>query len=435
MGGGTGTGAAPVVAKLAKDRGILTVGVITKPFQFEGTRRMKTADEGIEELKKIVDSLIIIPNQNLFRVANAQTTFADAFKMADEVLHSGVRGITDLMVMPGLINLDFADVRTVMSDMGTAMMGTGEASGEGRALEAAEKAISNPLIDEVSMKAAKGVIVNITGGMDLTLFEVDEAANHIRSQVDPDANIIVGSAFHQELDGTMRVSVVATGVGIEEGEMAVPQRVGLAVVAATSEDAVAPVTTAEEAVEGVEDVADPIVSENVEDLVEAGFEQIDEMIAEEERQMGMADAGQEVGLDLDTSTPADFDMFLPPEPMDIPDAVDVVGQPDPFAEAAFTNGTDMTSVDDVAEVPDHIPTVNRQDRPKTVEAPRTLSLFERMAGNLGFGGSTANDEPLPASEAPQKSVATQGFGPITAEDRSVPEVEDDVLEIPSFLRR
>jgi cell division protein FtsZ len=212
MGGGTGTGAAPVIAKAARDKGILTVGVVTKPFSFEGNRRMKSADAGIQELQKHVDTLIVIPNQNLFLIANPNTTFKEAFMMADEVLQQGVRGITDLMVMPGLINLDFADVRSVMSEMGKAMMGTGEATGDNRAIEAAEKAIANPLLDGVSMKGAKGVIVSIVGGEDMRLLEVDEAANHIKDLVDPDANIIWGSAFNNDLEGRIRVSVVATGI-------------------------------------------------------------------------------------------------------------------------------------------------------------------------------------------------------------------------------
>ncbi len=212
MGGGTGTGAAPVIAKLARERGILTVGVVTKPFHFEGVHRMRLADSGLAELQRFVDTLIVIPNQNLFKIANAKTTFADAFKMADDVLHAGVRGITDLMIMPGLINLDFADIRTVMGEMGKAMMGTGEAQGENRAIIAAEAAISNPLLDNCSMKGARGVLINISGGYDMTLFEVDEAANRIREEVDPEANIIFGSAFNKELDGIIRVSVVATGI-------------------------------------------------------------------------------------------------------------------------------------------------------------------------------------------------------------------------------
>src|SRR5579862_7117531 len=212
MGGGTGTGAGPIIAKCARERGILTVGVVTKPFHFEGRHRMRLADAGIAELQRYVDTLIVIPNQNLFRVANERTTFAEAFGKADQVLHSGVRSITDLMVLPGLINLDFADVRTVMTEMGKAMMGTGEGTGEGRALMAAENAIQNPLLDEVTLKGAKAVLVNITGGLDMTLLEVDEAANAISEQVDPEANIIFGAAFDPALEGKIRVSVVATGM-------------------------------------------------------------------------------------------------------------------------------------------------------------------------------------------------------------------------------
>src|SRR3954470_18159390 len=222
MGGGTGTGAAPIIAKAARDRGILTVGVVTKPFSFEGNRRGRAADAGITDLQQHVDTLIVIPNQNLFRIANPNTTFKEAFMMADEVLQQGVRGITDLMVMPGLINLDFADVHSVMGEMGKAMMGTGEASGDNRAIEAAEQAIANPLLDGVSMRGARGVIISITGGEDMRLMEVDEAANHIKDLVDPDANIIWGSAFNNDLEGKIRVSVVATGIGAEE-VMPIPQ--------------------------------------------------------------------------------------------------------------------------------------------------------------------------------------------------------------------
>ena len=215
MGGGTGTGAAPVIARTARERGILTIAVVTKPFHFEGQRRMQLAEQGVQELRKHVDTLIVIPNQNLFRVANERTTFAEAFQLADQVLYSGVRGVTDLMVMPGLINLDFADVRTVMAEMGTAMMGTGEAIGPNRALEAAHGAMANPLLDIVSMRGAKGVLINITGGFDMTLYEVDQAANEIRAEVDPNANIILGSTFDETLEGSIRVSVVATGIDDE----------------------------------------------------------------------------------------------------------------------------------------------------------------------------------------------------------------------------
>ncbi len=216
MGGGTGTGAAPVIAKLAREREVLTVGVVTKPFHFEGKYRMETADSGIEELKKYVDTLIVIPNQNLFRIANENTTFESAFKMADDVLHAGVRGVTDLITMPGLVNLDFADIRTIMTKMGKAMMGTGEAEGPDRAIAACEAAISNPLLDDISIKGAKGVLVNMTGGPDMTLFEADLAVNTIRKEVDSNANIIFGSAFNENMKGKIRISVVATGIDVED---------------------------------------------------------------------------------------------------------------------------------------------------------------------------------------------------------------------------
>ncbi|MFD2174045.1 cell division protein FtsZ [Rhodobacter lacus] len=226
MGGGTGTGAAPIIAQAARELGVLTVGVVTKPFQFEGPKRMRQAEAGIEALQKVVDTLIIIPNQNLFRLANEKTTFTEAFALADDVLYQGVKGVTDLMVRPGLINLDFADVRAVMDEMGKAMMGTGEGEGDDRAVVAAEKAISNPLLDEISLKGAKGVLINITGGYDLTLFELDEAANRIREEVDPDANIIVGSTLDPNMEGMMRVSVVATGIDAAPAttEIPVPRR-------------------------------------------------------------------------------------------------------------------------------------------------------------------------------------------------------------------
>ena len=222
MGGGTGTGAAPIIAQAARELGVLTVGVVTKPFQFEGAKRMRQAEDGVEQLQKMVDTLIIIPNQNLFRLANEKTTFTEAFSMADDVLYQGVKGVTDLMVRPGLINLDFADVRAVMDEMGKAMMGTGEAEGEDRAIQAAEKAIANPLLDEISLRGARGVLINITGAHDLTLFELDEAANRIREEVDPEANIIVGSTLDPAMEGMMRVSVVATGIDASDAQLDVP---------------------------------------------------------------------------------------------------------------------------------------------------------------------------------------------------------------------
>ncbi|WP_341633138.1 cell division protein FtsZ [Sphingomonas agri] len=271
MGGGTGTGAAPVIAKAARDKGILTVGVVTKPFAFEGARRSRSADAGIAELQQHVDTLIVIPNQNLFRLANSETTFKQAFEMADEVLQQGVRGITDLMVMPGLINLDFADVRSVMSEMGKAMMGTGEADGDNRAIEAAEKAISNPLLDGVSMKGAKGVIISITGGEDMRLMEVDEAASHIKELVDPDANIIWGSAFNNDLGGKIRVSVVATGIEADAVAQPTPGKV-FSFPARSSAPVAAPAKSAEPATE--QELAPETIAEQGDDELLLGADDI-----------------------------------------------------------------------------------------------------------------------------------------------------------------
>ncbi len=269
MGGGTGTGAAPIIAKTARELGVLTVGVVTKPFQFEGAKRMRQAEAGVEELQKVVDTLIIIPNQNLFRLANENTTVTDAFSLADDVLYQGVKGVTDLMVRPGIINLDFADVCSVMNEMGKAMMGTGEASGEDRAVQAAEKAIANPLLDEISLKGAKGVLINITGSEDMTLFELDEAANRIRDEVDPEANIIVGSTLDPDMDGIIRVSVVATGIDAVEGAQAAPVSRRAPEVLAT--------TPAPE----VEEIDESVEPEQVEEIAATAENFIDQHIAKD----------------------------------------------------------------------------------------------------------------------------------------------------------
>ena len=264
MGGGTGTGATPIIAQAARELGVLTVGVVTKPFQFEGGKRMRQAEDGVDALQKMVDTLIIIPNQNLFRLANEKTTATEAFSLADDVLYQGVKGVTDLMVRPGLINLDFADVRAVMDEMGKAMMGTGEAEGEDRAIQAAEKAIANPLLDEISLRGAKGVLINVTGSHDLTLFELDEAANRIREEVDPDANIIVGSTLDENQQGVMRVSVVATGIDASAsvGDIPAPRR--------SLRQTAAPVfESAEEEVMAEEPELEPVQDEIVEDVAEA----------------------------------------------------------------------------------------------------------------------------------------------------------------------
>lgn len=348
MGGGTGTGAAPVIAKAARDRGILTVGVVTKPFAFEGARRGRSADTGIEELQQHVDTLIVIPNQNLFRLANSDTTFKQAFEMADEVLQQGVRGITDLMVMPGLINLDFADVRSVMGEMGKAMMGTGEATGENRAIEAAEKAISNPLLDGVSMKGAKGVIISITGGEDMRLMEVDEAASHIKELVDPDANIIWGSAFNNDLEGRIRVSVVATGIEAEVVAQPQPGKVFAFPKTTTTSTATAkpaPVMTAAPA------------------PAPAPAAKVEEEVAEEEPLELTDEAGDELVLDNDDvlTSPVGSAPIAPPE------EEDMLPETTPVAE----------------------------EKPKVRE---TGTLFERMS-NIARGAAQAQvneEEPTPS---------------------------------------
>ncbi|WP_109357564.1 cell division protein FtsZ [Sphingorhabdus sp. EL138] len=403
MGGGTGTGAAPVIAKAARDKGILTVGVVTKPFTFEGTRRMKSANAGIEELQKNVDTLIIIPNQNLFLVANPNTTFKEAFLLADEVLQQGVRGITDLMVMPGLINLDFADVRSVMHEMGKAMMGTGEAEGDGRALEAAEKAIANPLLDGVSMQGAKGVIVSITGGEDMRLMEVDEAANHIRELVDPDANIIWGSAFNENLDGRIRVSVVATGID-SDGSVAAPSTASSFAMSspAPAASSFASSIPAEEEEPEVEEVAE----------------------AQEEPVLDMAES-------LETS---EAEMVVEPEPA-----------PEPEPEPEIAPAPTATYSDD-DELED-----------ETAAAPSFASLTPGMVSDdepeeeeLVLGGDAMQpvEEEAPASAEPAPRVAsgggtlfermsnlTRGNNKADEEGEEGDEESRDPLDIPRFLNR
>ena len=384
MGGGTGTGAAPVIARAAREAGILTVGVVTKPFHFEGTHRMRLAEAGIIELQKFVDTLIIIPNQNLFRVANERTTFADAFKMADDVLHSGVRGVTDLMVMPGLINLDFADIRAFMSEMGKAMMGTGEAEGDRRAIDAAEAAISNPLLEDVSMKGARGVLINITGGPDMTLFEVDEAANRIREEVDPEANIIFGSTFDDKLAGRMRISVVATGIDAEALAQAQAKPVIQLVSDRGRGNAAAP--------------AEPTAA------------------AAPPSPPAPAVAPEPVPAQADAIETAAVKggAFIAPRPVEVtgarPAAMSrAAPAPDPFAAAAMENG---------GRVP---------QKPKG----RGPSLFERVTGVARRSAGEAEPPPR-AAPTPQSQPR---LGALDPADRLRPAKEEDVLDIPAFLRR
>ncbi len=378
MGGGTGTGAAPVIAKAARDRGILTVGVVTKPFSFEGSRRMKSAEAGIAELQKHVDTLIVIPNQNLFLIANPSTTFKEAFQMADEVLQQGVRGITDLIVMPGLINLDFADVRSVMGEMGKAMLGTGEAAGDNRAIEAAEKAIANPLLDGVSMKGAKGVIVSIVGGEDMRLMEVDEAASHIKELVDPEANIIWGSAFNSELEGKIRVSVVATGIEAEASVAPEPARVFSFPTPRKSEEIVRtpePVVAAAPAVQPVEAVAPEPVEQDVassegERLV------LDPPVAE----AAQAPAGPEAD-ELVLDNQSILDERVSPNPL--PPVYDDLA---PVAETPAEPRRWLMPEEPQAAKP-----------APAVAAPAGATLFERMS-NIARGAAKADQDAAPSSD-------------------------------------
>jgi len=468
MGGGTGTGAAPVVAESLRDQGILTVGVVTKPFHFEGTHRMTIAEKGIEELQAFVDTLIIIPNQNLFRIANEKTTFADAFTMADNVLHSGVRGITDLMVQPGLINLDFADVKTVMAEMGKAMMGTGEAEGEKRALDAAEAAISNPLLDDVSMRGARGVLINISGGMDLTLYEVDEAANRIREEVDPEANIIVGSALDDALNGRMRVSVVATG--IEADAMSARPPVLKPRLAAVAGRTVADGAADDDAgdVPGAEVPAEPapVSSEPARQTLPAGPAEsaVSQPVSSHEPAPAMPRRGSEVVAtatgpataaataeaptmveDLLTLTAAE--QVPPPKPMQpTPELIDV-----PAATATESAADEPFIVPEPARPAAQRAPLGRPDPMNEAEAVnagrraepkrgRGFSLFRRMTGTSAAPvAESASETPAPApAPAPQPAARPEApslKGPEPADRLSNLTEEEDLLEIPSFLRR
>jgi len=425
MGGGTGTGAAPVVARAAREMGILTIGVVTKPFHFEGMHRMRIAEAGINDMEQYVDTLIIIPNQNLFRVANEKTTFADAFKMADDVLYSGVRGVTDLMVMPGLINLDFADIRSVMSEMGKAMMGTGEAEGERRALEAAEAAIANPLLDDTSMKGAKGVLINITGGTDMTLFEVDEAANRIRAEVDGDAFIIFGSTFDGSLDGKMRISVVATGMSAQSqtqpapvtldvlakarAERAIERKKAIPAEAYTSPlGSVVPMAATQQAVAETEETAAVKPEEAAADQAVAEVEPgaLDHFVAAPSDQVPAPAAAPSVNA---------RETFIPARPVGRNDQPMPPRRADPFAGAAMANGARAV------------------ERPHVEAAkPRGPSLFEKVTGTGRAAKPRAEPAPVPMPATKEQSE----IGGLDPSDRlQDSQSGDDLLDIPAFLRR
>ncbi|MGR3714793.1 MAG: cell division protein FtsZ [Shimia sp.] len=449
MGGGTGTGAAPIIAQAARELGVLTVGVVTKPFQFEGAKRMRQAEEGVEQLQKMVDTLIIIPNQNLFRLANEKTTFTEAFSMADDVLYQGVKGVTDLMVRPGLINLDFADVRAVMDEMGKAMMGTGEAEGENRAIQAAEKAIANPLLDEISLRGAKGVLINITGGHDLTLFELDEAANRIRQEVDDDANIIVGSTMDTVLDGGMRVSVVATGIdasestspmplprrtmaaplpGAEVAEPAAPAAPTITAAAPLQQQAAPAAPTAGEP--GLFDTLDP-QSAAAEDQMEHIFEDEAPTAPVFDTPAAMADelpspAYQPAPAAQPVVQAEETDEFVAPQRP-------APGTPTPQLmarlQAAVEKAPAATPARPVAEAPAATEAAEGDERPRF----GINNLFNRMSGG-------AQAEPQAARPAPQARVqptvqpAAQPAAQVAAPAQQA-DPEQERIEIPAFLRR
>jgi cell division protein FtsZ len=444
MGGGTGTGAAPIIAQAARELGVLTVGVVTKPFQFEGAKRMRQAEEGIEALQKVVDTLIIIPNQNLFRLANEKTTFTEAFALADDVLYQGVKGVTDLMVRPGLINLDFADVRAVMDEMGKAMMGTGEATGEDRAVQAAEKAIANPLLDEISLHGAKGVLINITGGYDLTLFELDEAANIIREKVDPEANIIVGSTLDTSMEGRLRVSVVATGIDAsptQRAEAPVARRTMAPLIVNTAPaEPRREVPVAAAPVQPAARVSEPRAPEPV--MAEPELFDHQPPVSEAEHLTEMLD---DDGLPAPAYRPAAAAVTAPRAPMPVAmnaDAGEFVaprprgaGTPSPEALARLQAAVSKNPGQSRNGLPAQqqrpaMPPVAQMPLPsaaKQAERPRfgIGSLINRMAGHL-------DGQP---ERAPMSPSARQQ-PPVTSYDDETDSSHDqDRIEIPAFLRR
>ena len=433
MGGGTGTGAAPIIAQAARELGVLTVGVVTKPFQFEGAKRMRQAEDGVDALQAVVDTLIIIPNQNLFRLANEKTTFTEAFSLADDVLYQGVKGVTDLMVRPGLINLDFADVRAVMDEMGKAMMGTGEDTGEDRAIQAAEKAIANPLLDEISLQGAKGVLINITGGHDLTLFELDEAANRIREEVDADANIIVGSTQDTSMEGQMRVSVVATGIDatIDQMDTPIPRR-----------SLAEPLrTTGEIAVEEQAPFAEPTMEELIEEMAPVAREPEVEPGLFDAQTAAAEDQMEDIFAQEDTSAPAADD--LPPpayrpaaETSPLMDEAEderetfvaprgpSFGQPSADTMARLQAAVGRTPLP--RELPQTDAALPESAKSQETERPRfgINSLINRMTGT----GETTTPPARPARQQPalKTNNSTQE---LQEQD------EDSQIEIPAFLRR
>ncbi|WP_404403100.1 cell division protein FtsZ [Pelagibacterium halotolerans] len=445
MGGGTGTGAAPVVARAAREQGILTVGVVTKPFQFEGNRRLKLAEEGIDELHRHVDTLIVIPNQNLFRVANEKTTFADAFAMADEVLFSGVACITDLMVKEGLINLDFADVRAVMRGMGKAMMGTGEAEGEDRARHAAEAAIANPLLDDVSMQGARGLLISITGGKDMTLYEVDEAASRIREEVDSDANIILGATFDDTLEGKIRVSVVATGTDALMVQALDPIKPNANRAALQAR---------RPAAEAAPQQAEPQQAQRADVAAHMSDEQFEAAVASairEGRAAPKVQAGEDSGVTIEPYVPS----APAPQPVEEAPRAPEAEAPKPYVPS----GAERPALQRRMPRADEMPAVARQqmEQPKAEEPRNARALFRRLASNVGLnlGGDGEHEHEIDRRQsefddaaarsaieaAPSRPAAprhTEGAsGQADAHGRQNPArpAASEQLEIPAFLRR
>ncbi|MEM1004550.1 MAG: cell division protein FtsZ [Pseudomonadota bacterium] len=421
MGGGTGTGAAPIIAQAARELGVLTVGVVTKPFQFEGAKRMRQAEDGVDSLQKVVDTLIIIPNQNLFRLANEKTTFTEAFSMADDVLYQGVKGVTDLMVRPGLINLDFADVRAVMDEMGKAMMGTGEATGEDRAIQAAEKAIANPLLDEISLKGAKGVLINITGSHDLTLFELDEAANRIREEVDPEANIIVGSTLDTEMDGGMRVSVVATGIDASEGAAEVP------VARRSMSEPLTRTVSAEEPTPEMAPVAAEAAPEPQDNREPSLFEATEEPAPVEYQPR---DEQEDDGLPPPAYQPRVAEFEPQPEPVEqTPETyaaphAHTAGTPSPEALQRL-----QATVQNVPSAKQRLSAARAQEpAPQSEPEERPRFGFNRLIDRM-----TGHAADTPAQPPRQQPSIRQADATAPAHDEADPDQER--IEIPAFLRR
>ena len=447
MGGGTGTGAAPVIARMAREQGMLTVGVVTKPFQFEGSNRMRLADAGIEEMQQFVDTLIVIPNQNLFRIANEKTTFADAFAMADDVLHSGVRGVTDLMVVPGLINLDFADIRSVMSEMGKAMMGTGEAEGDERARLAAEAAISNPLLDDVSMKGARGVLINITGGPDMTLFEVDEAANRIGEEVDTDANIIFGSALDAGLEGRIRVSVVATGIDIEANsqhrpvlrvlEDSAPTRHTAPPMASTPTPQYGANMTSPDQRQSTAAEAAGSKLKNQPEIIQVSPVSADEI---DNKRQGSLETEPPV-IDQPTSTVAE-DTYIPPAAVEPIRSTQEQPVSDPFREANMLRTTPATEKKKGPNLFQRM-TGNSWNRKTDREEPNLMENNQKSAPTpVAAEGLRAQEpsvapEPFMEAESPIEPITQQPrLNGVDAQERlPTSQGEEDLLDIPAFLRR